>query len=70
MYRYGSFIVLGYVGWAGVAGTGVAETGFAGLSFAYDPVSIAASIIRFPLIIEVVQMTMFFRSATVSAFAV
>lgn len=34
------------------------------VSFAYEPVSIAASIILFPLMIEVVQMTIFLRSAS------
>lgn len=34
------------------------------LSLANDSVSIAASIILFPLMIEVVQMTMFLRAAS------
>ncbi|MBE3045282.1 hypothetical protein IMZ48_22565 [Candidatus Bathyarchaeota archaeon] len=46
---------------------GVAPAGVS--SLAYEPVSIAASIILFPLIIEVVQMTIFLRSALPNASA-
>ena len=38
------------------------EALFGCVSLAKDPVSMAASIIRFPLIIDVVDMTMFRRS--------